>query len=371
MKIGLIILLILLPPRAHSIQFLSCSPEAWARLNSPSPRLDDLEAFLAEAAKNRSVVGKEEALVFNKQLQLLLGEKVKKFYLIQFLRALNPLLGKQAHLLSAENQELIENLLRSYSSKFKPEELLVVGKTLVAFPRHPRPETLAAWSTQLSASLPELRTASLVDVPWVFARLDYPPPVDLLDRIMARLQERLPSLNPDATSQLLWSMTLLSPERLPQLLSAIPPLATPSEKTSQRLQFVISYAQHVLKIPNLPKLSLTNRPQRFSQITDFQRQVEHRLASAGLQVKVEHLIPELQSPVDIYLPDQKIIVELDGPQHYHLLENGEQRLRLGEQRRDEILQGLGFQVVRIPNSQWASGADRVLELARAVSGSRD
>jgi very-short-patch-repair endonuclease len=58
--------------------------------------------------------------------------------------------------------------------------------------------------------------------------------------------------------------------------------------------------------------------------------------------------------VDFYCPSAKLIIELDGSQHY-----GEKGLRKDEIR-DEYLRRLGFQVIRFPSTEIFSNIDGIV-----------
>ncbi len=70
--------------------------------------------------------------------------------------------------------------------------------------------------------------------------------------------------------------------------------------------------------------------------------------------------PLLAFIVDFYCPAAKLVIELDGNQHY------EEEYQTKDQARDDTLAGLGLQVLRFDNRQVLSEIDAVLAVIDAT-----
>ncbi len=74
--------------------------------------------------------------------------------------------------------------------------------------------------------------------------------------------------------------------------------------------------------------------------------------------------PLLNFVVDFYCPAAKLVVEIDGSQH------AETKHEMKDQKRDELLAGLGLFVLRFNNGQVLRETDAVLTVLNAVVDER-
>lgn len=103
--------------------------------------------------------------------------------------------------------------------------------------------------------------------------------------------------------------------------------------------------------------------------------VEDRLWAMVRGRKIDGFKFRRQVPIDRYFADflcleAKLIVEVDGPSHAHQVEH--------DQRRTEVLERLGYTIIRFSNGDVLSDSSSVrirlqqaLELARPRGGTRD
>ncbi len=246
---------------------------------------------------------------------------------------------------------------------FNPQDL---SNTLWAFAtlgEKPPASFLSAWTEAATRNIPTFNPQDLSNSLWAFATLGEKPPASFLSAWTEAATRNIPTFNPQDLSNSLWALTQLDPSRLPAILQTANASLnrhsfSPPDK--RQLSFVFAYAKHVLKVSNFPDLSFSLPKPDFT-ITPIQRTTAQRFEAAGLEVQMEHIIPELHTTVDLYLPAHKIIVELDGAQHYQLDAQGKRVLVLQDQRRDEVLKAMGYTVIRIPNDQADVEVRRLLE----------
>lgn len=115
-----------------------------------------------------------------------------------------------------------------------------------------------------------------------------------------------------------------------------------------QMRFADLYFRRVLGKDTLPKLRLPLKGERSKTETLSQTYVAIALETLGDRVRYEHFLPELNTHVD-FLIDNKTILEVDGQIHFWLDDQGNRIPMLKDQRRDEILRSLGYQVERIAN----------------------
>jgi very-short-patch-repair endonuclease len=103
-----------------------------------------------------------------------------------------------------------------------------------------------------------------------------------------------------------------------------------------------------------PKLKENSRTLR-SNMTDAEQMLWHHLRRKQIQgVQFYRQKPLLSFIVDFYCPAAKLVIELDGSQHF---EAGHQAK---DQARDAALAGLGLRVLRFDNRQVLLETDAVL-----------
>lgn len=112
-------------------------------------------------------------------------------------------------------------------------------------------------------------------------------------------------------------------------------------------------------LPYDRKLKQFSRTLRLN-MTDAERQLWQRLRNGQLcGVQFYRQKPLLSFIVDFYCPNAKLVIELDGSQHFepeHLAKDGE---------RDAQLAVLGLKVLRFDDRQVLMEADAVLEVVYA------
>jgi very-short-patch-repair endonuclease len=103
--------------------------------------------------------------------------------------------------------------------------------------------------------------------------------------------------------------------------------------------------------PGLKKLSRALR----ANMTDAEQMLWHRIRRRQIQgVQFFRQKPLLAFVVDFYCPTAKLIIELDGGQHF------EEHHQAQDQERDAALAELGLKVLRFDNRQVLSETDAVL-----------
>lgn len=115
--------------------------------------------------------------------------------------------------------------------------------------------------------------------------------------------------------------------------------------------------------PYRKTLKETARSLRTS-MTDAEQVLWHRIRRKQIQnVQFYRQKPLLSFIVDFYCPAAKLVVELDGSQHFETVHQAEDRTR------DAALAGLGLQVLRFDNRQVMLEMDAVLTVIdEAVKG---
>lgn len=94
-----------------------------------------------------------------------------------------------------------------------------------------------------------------------------------------------------------------------------------------------------------PKLKEHSRTLR-SNMTDAEQSLWHRLRRKQIRgVQFYRQKPLLSFIVDFYCPAAKLVIELDGSQHF------EAEHQIGDRARDEALANLGLKVLRFDNRQ--------------------
>ena len=103
-----------------------------------------------------------------------------------------------------------------------------------------------------------------------------------------------------------------------------------------------------------PTLKENSRSLRTS-MTDAEQALWHRLRRKQIQgVQFYRQKPLLSFIVDFYCPAAKLVIELDGSQHF------ETEHQAGDQARDVALAGIGLHVLRFDNRQVLLETDAVL-----------
>ena len=109
-----------------------------------------------------------------------------------------------------------------------------------------------------------------------------------------------------------------------------------------------------------PKLKENSRTLR-TNMTDAEQVLWHRIRRKQIQgVQFYRQKPLLSLIVDFYCPAAKLVIELDGSQHF------EAEHHVKDQERDAALAGLGLRVLRFDNQQVLLETDAVLEMIEKV-----
>ena len=105
-----------------------------------------------------------------------------------------------------------------------------------------------------------------------------------------------------------------------------------------------------------PKLKENSRSLR-TNMTDAEQMLWYRMRRKQIQgVQFYRQKPLLTFIVDFYCPAAKLVIELDGSQHF------EEEHQAKDQARDVALAGLGLHVLRFDNRQVLLETDAVLEV---------
>ncbi|OQW41730.1 MAG: hypothetical protein A4S08_02500 [Proteobacteria bacterium SG_bin4] len=108
--------------------------------------------------------------------------------------------------------------------------------------------------------------------------------------------------------------------------------------------------------PYNPKLKEHSRTLR-TNMTDAEQVLWHRIRRKQIQnVQFYRQKPLLTFIVDFYCPAAKLVIELDGSQHF------ETAHQTKDQERDTALAGLGLHVLRFDNRQVLLETDAVLNV---------
>ena len=109
-----------------------------------------------------------------------------------------------------------------------------------------------------------------------------------------------------------------------------------------------------------PTLKENSRSLR-ANLTDAEQALWHRLRRKQIQsVQFYRQKPLLSFIVDFYCPAAKLVIELDGSQHF------ESEYQAKDQVRDEALAGVGLKVLRFDNRQVLLERDAVLAVIDQV-----
>lgn len=113
-----------------------------------------------------------------------------------------------------------------------------------------------------------------------------------------------------------------------------------------------------------PALKENSRSLR-TNMTDAEQMLWHRIRRKQIQgMQFYRQKPLLSFIVDFYCPAAKLVIELDGSQHFEVEHKAK------DQDRDAALAGLGLQVLRFDNRQVLLETDAVLVLIDAVVSER-
>jgi len=94
--------------------------------------------------------------------------------------------------------------------------------------------------------------------------------------------------------------------------------------------------------------------------TDSERTLWEEIRAKKLGVKFRRQAIILGWIVDFYSPSQRLVIEVDGPDH-------QQRLRRTQDaERDAAMIGLGLRILRVPNARVLSDMPAVLNEIRSV-----
>lgn len=105
-----------------------------------------------------------------------------------------------------------------------------------------------------------------------------------------------------------------------------------------------------------PKLKDNSRALR-TNMTDAEQALWHRVRRKQIRgVQFYRQKPLLSFIVDFYCPAAKLVIELDGSQHF------ETEHQAKDQERDEALAGFGLHVLRFDNRQVLLETDAVLNV---------
>ena len=109
-----------------------------------------------------------------------------------------------------------------------------------------------------------------------------------------------------------------------------------------------------------PKLKTPARSLR-TGMTPAEHVIWHRIRRKQIQdVQFYRQKPLLSFVVDFYCPAAKLVIEIDGGQHF------EEEHRAKDQARDAALAGLGLYVLRFDNRQVLLETDAVLEVINMI-----
>ena len=114
-----------------------------------------------------------------------------------------------------------------------------------------------------------------------------------------------------------------------------------------------------------PRLKDNSRLLR-TNMTDAEQALWHKLRRKQIQgVQFYRQKPLLSFVVDFYCPAAKLVIELDGSQHF------ETEYQAKDQARDAALAGLGLHVLRFDNRQVLLETDAVLAVIDQVVRERN
>lgn len=175
---------------------------------------------------------------------------------------------------------------------------------------------------------------------------------------------------------LLWALLELNPNMslsLAQQLSKISGFHLPMPRGrdlqvghATQIQFVSLYFLKVLKTRFLWLEKETQKFLTTAQDPTSPTLIQYRLLQAlrlnGVDAQIEYLVPKTTIVVDVFIPfpgAKGKIIEVDGDNHYIMLEDFSKRLMQKDVRRDEVLKELGYVVTRLTNRQAIQEAERL------------
>ncbi len=193
---------------------------------------------------------------------------------------------------------------------------------------------------------------------WALAKLGIRDKV-LLSKLISAAKKKTPELDRQGQANLLWGLTLLENierELFQGILSRIKFTELNKEEKYQIYE-VYFYMQTVNKdmldiFPEKLKEDISEYENNYCHQPDMISEFQYKVSQAlGVNHEQEYYIGLF--PVDIAFPEQRLVIECDGPHHY--LSNGEQKLKYIF--KDKILAALGWQVVRIKKEDWDKSSD--------------
>eukprot|EP00299_Pterocystis_sp_00344_P002453 c1276_g1_i1.p1 GENE.c1276_g1_i1~~c1276_g1_i1.p1 ORF type:complete len:818 (+),score=193.11 c1276_g1_i1:328-2454(+) len=262
--------------------------------------------------------------------------------------------------------------------------------------RHlPNVRAMNALDSMASLMAPEMRPQAIANIFWSFASLDHSPSPSTNLRLMQRLQLNIQGLKFLEAVQVLWAMAVLNLLHLPVVEalwdSVITKIAnrSPTENSGEddvpeltrdsegngRIQsqnvtaFALFQLCHVhtmrrLEYPTLPPLSWKTREIEKLSISCFDAQTKVPLSSSMLHLAVCDILTDLHisyktevflegcGVVDVLIPSQKIVIEIDGPNHY--MSNNKLRATGKTLFKRRVIRRLGYHVVAIPYFEWSA-----------------
>lgn len=158
------------------------------------------------------------------------------------------------------------------------------------------------------------------------------------------------------------SLILFDPQAALQFAKQLshPPLVAADYKSKmyahRQLLFCDLYFSKVLKteVPWVAQhvQSLTAFAEHHnSHMSIEQKKIFPELARLYSDIIPEYEIPGTIFDVDFYVPREKLIIEIDGPFHYFQTPQGKSLFRMIDRRRDEILEAMGYKVIRLSQQE--------------------
>ena len=237
----------------------------------------------------------------------------------------------------AEARVALEAVVVRVGPDMKPQEVSNTAWSFATLRWETGAEARAALEVAVERVGPDMTPQAAVNVAWSFETLGWETGAEARAALEAAVERVGPDMNPQAVSTTLWSVLSLAATRAVPLPACYPSLWQAAcgfkERSFNRVEISMLFHAHLIHtelVGGVARGEVTFPPWIMHQARDawmYQARDDESVSSAvkeiasilgdlGIRNEVERLTDDGYFSVDVYLPNDDVLLEFDGPSHF-------------------------------------------------------
>jgi hypothetical protein len=245
----------------------------------------------------------------------------------------------------AEARAALEAAVVCVGPDMKPQAVSNVTWGFATLGLMPGADARAALEAAVVRVGPDMKPQETANAAWGFATLGWEPRADARAALEAAVERVGPDMNPQAVSTTLWSVLSLAATRAVPLPAYYPSLWQAAcgfeERSFNRVDISMLFHAHLIHtelVGGVARGEVTFPPWIMHQareawmysarddvtVSRSVKEIASILGDLGIRNEVERLTDDGYLSVDVYLPDDDVALEFDGPSHFIKICDGDE-----------------------------------------------